>query len=220
MSRLYLCGALFFKMVRVTMQMLYGVWRISVLKRPIVSIFGSARVSKDPSYFKQAHYFAQKCVQHGISVLTGGGPGIMEAASCGALYSNHRRGKSIGIGVKDLKEKRNPCVEEYFELNYFFARKWLLTNYSSAFIIFPGGFGTLDELSEILTLMQTKKMVRAPIVLIGKEFWSPFIAWIKGEGLKNQVVDESDLDLFMVTDDLNEAFRIISHACIESNLPL
>ncbi len=145
-------------MFRVVFQLVYGFWRISKLEQPIVSIFGSARLAQDQIYFKQAHDLAQRFIAHDISVLAGGGPGIMEAVTCGAVvHDGTGKGKSIGIGVRGLGEKRSLCVQEYFELDYFFARKWLLTQYSSAFIVFPGGFGTLDELAEVLTLIQTKK---------------------------------------------------------------
>ncbi len=150
-----------------------------------------------------------------ISVLTGGGGGIMEAANCGVFYSETGgKGRTMGIGVRDLVEEGpNHCVHEYFELEYFFARKWLLTHYSIAFVIFPGGFGTIDELSEVLTLIQTNKLKRVPIVLIGKEFWDPFMNWVINEALKHGTVSQKDVDLLIVTDDLDQAFSIIANAC-------
>jgi len=155
---------------------------------------------------------AKKLVEADISVLTGGGAGIMEAASCGAIPTQGS-GHSLGIGVTDLREPRNPCVQEYFELDYFFARKWLLTHYSIAFVVFPGGFGTLDELFEVLTLMQTKQLKRAPIVLIGKEFWAPFMGWLIDQALRHGTIAEQDVQLFSVTDDLEEAFCTVSNTC-------
>ena len=120
----------------------------------------------------------------------------------------------MGIGVRDLiEEGPNHCVHEYFELDYFFARKWLLTRYSVAFVIFPGGFGTIDELAEVLTLIQTKKLKRVPIVLIGKEFWDPFMNWVINEALKHGTVSQKDVDLLIVTDDLDQAFSIIANEC-------
>jgi uncharacterized protein (TIGR00730 family) len=205
---------LFFHMLHVTFQLLYGFWRISTLEKPIVSIFGSARLKEDQIYFKQAHDLAQRFVAHGISVLAGGGPGIMEAVSCGGIVHESVNGaKSIGIGVKGLGEKRSLCVQEYFELDYFFARKWLLTQYSTAFIVFPGGFGTLDELAEILTLMQTKQMSHAPIILIGTEFWAPFMQWITQEALAHALVSQDDIALFTVTDNMEQAFCVVRDRC-------
>lgn len=162
--------AIFNRLMRITSQLMYGVWKIKEIKTPIISIFGGSRFSTDAEYAKQAHILAKKIVEEDISVMTGGGPGIMEAASCGAIAIGKNNAVSIGIGVKELGEKVNPCVQHYFELETFSARKWLLTHYSVAFVVFPGGFGTLDELAEVLTLIQTKQLPPVPIVLIGHEY--------------------------------------------------
>jgi uncharacterized protein (TIGR00730 family) len=105
------------------------------------------------------------------------------------------------------------CVEEYFELDYFFARKWILTQYSSGFIVFPGGFGTLDELSEVLTLIQTKQMKKVPIVLVGKEYWRPFMEWITDEALKHKAIEPEHVKLFSITDDMQTAFCFVRGQC-------
>ena len=214
LRRLWLCTSLFFKLTRVWVQLLYGAWRVSSLPQPIISIFGGSRLPQDNVYATQAAQIAQWLVEHNISVLTGGGRGIMEAASYGAVYNNGGKGRSMGIGVKDLGENiRNPYVKEYFMLDYFFARKWLLTRYSVAFIVFPGGFGTLDELSEVLTLILTGKMKRVPIVLIGEEYWRPFMQWVTQEALKHGAVKEEHIKLFTVTDDLYQAFCLVRDEC-------
>jgi uncharacterized protein (TIGR00730 family) len=213
LRRLGLCGLLFIKLIRVFFQLLYGAWRVSKLPMPIVSIFGGARLKEDQDYFRLAHDLAARFVINDISVLTGGGPGIMQAASCGAIKPGKRTGKIMGIGVKDLGESKNKCVEEYFELDHFFARKWLLTRYSAAFIIFPGGFGTLDELTEVLTLIQTNKLKPEPIVLVGVEYWQPFMKWVTDEALKHGLVSQEDIDLFTVTDDLEKAFCVVRDEC-------
>src|SRR5690606_34188715 len=142
-------------------------------------------------YAQDANQIAAWLVEQEMSVLTGGGPGIMEAANCGAVRSLHKdEVHSIGIGVRGLNEPKNVCVEEYFELDYFFARKWLLTQYSVGFIVFPGGFGTLDELSEVLTLIQTRQMKKVPIVLFGKDYWRPFLQWVREEALPHGLIKE------------------------------
>ncbi len=210
--RLWLCMSLGFKLMRVSYQIVYGFWRLSKLPQPLVSIFGGARLSLKDPYAEQAHKIAEILSTAQISVVTGGGTGIMEAASCGAGDSKKGKGRAIGITVKGLGEE-NLCVQDHFQLDYFFARKWLMTRYSSAFIIFPGGFGTLDELAEVLTLIQTDKLPRVPIVLIGVEYWAPLMAWLKGEALKHQLVDQADLSLFVVTDDLEEILRIVKSSC-------
>lgn len=212
LQRIGMCLSLMKGLMRVFFQMVYGAWRVSRVPLPIVSFFGGARFKLDDPYAKQANVLAKKLVEANISVLTGGGPGIMEAASCGAVPTQGT-GRSLGIGVTDLREPKNPCVQEYFELDYFFARKWLLTHYSIAFVVFPGGFGTLDELAEVLTLMQTKQLKRAPLILIGKEFWAPFMTWIE-EALHHGAVSEQDVRIFSVTDDLEEAFCSISNICV------
>jgi len=193
---------------------MYGIWRISGLEKPIVSIFGGARFKQNDYYAKQAHELAQLFVNDGISVLTGGGPGIMEAANCGAIYNTKARGKSIGIGVRDLTEDPNSCVQEYIELDFFFARKWLLTRYSNAFVVFPGGFGTMDELSEVITLVQTEKLPRVPIVLVGVEYWRPFMTWAEDEAFKHGLVSQEDLDLLFLTDDLERVFELVCKECL------
>ncbi len=212
-KRFRLCCQTFFQWIRVLWQLLYGVWRVAKLPRPIVSIFGGARITGDDIYFRKAHELGQRLVELDISVLTGGGPGIMEAASCGAIVPKAGQARMMGIGVTDLGEAANPCVQEYFELNYFFARKWLLTRFSSAFVVFPGGFGTLDELSEVITLIQTKKLKRVPIVLFGVEYWDLFMKWLNLEALKHGTVSKEDLNLFTLTDDLEQVACLIRDEC-------
>jgi len=204
--------AAFWSLMHVNVQILRGLWRLLNVPIPRVTIFGSARMHQKDPYAQQAHELANRLVEHDISVLTGGGPGIMEAASCGAVAVG-KKGRVIGIGVKELGEGRNPCVQEYFELDYFFARKWLMTHYSNGFIVFPGGFGTLDELGEVLTLIQTKKLRQVPIVLIGAEYWELFMRWLQEEALIHGTIDQESMDLFSVTDDVNEAFNIIYKHC-------
>ena len=119
---------------------------------------------------------------------------------------------SIGISVRGLEDK-NPCVQEYFKMDYFFARKWLLTQYSSGFVVFPGGFGTLDELSEVLTLLQTNQIKKVPIVLIGKEYWQPFMDWITNEMVDHQLITPEHVKLFSITDDIEQAFCFVRGKC-------
>src|SRR5438445_5819737 len=145
-QRIRMCASLAYKFVHVFSQIIYGVWRVSKLPHPIISIFGSAKITQADKYAQEANQIAVWLVQEGISVLTGGGPGIMEAANCGAIKPT-RKGdvKSIGIGVRGLNEPKNVCVEEYFELDYFFARKWLLTQYASGVHVCHGGWGWLAD---------------------------------------------------------------------------
>lgn len=195
------------------LQLFYGMWRISRYAPPFVSIFGGARLKQTDYYALKAHELAQKLVDKDISVLTGGGPGIMEAANCGAIYARRGKGHSIGIGVRDLNEPPNICVQDFIKLNQFWARKWLLTRYSSAFVVFPGGFGTLDELSEVLTLMQTNKAPRNPVILVGTEYWKLFMDWCVKEALHHGVIRQEEINLLFVTDDLEEVFNHVIKTC-------
>ena len=206
-SRFWRFLQLFWHLSRTTFQMLYGTWRISKLPQPVVSIFGGSRLKLDTPYARKAQQLGIRLIERNISILTGGGPGIMEAASCGTqtIEKSKRKGRVMGIGVASLGEEANKCADEYFELEFFFARKWLLTENSVAFVIFPGGFGTLDELAGVLTLIQTQNLKRVPVLLIGKEYWQDFIKWIENEPLKHGFIFAEDLEFFKVTDDLDEA---------------
>lgn len=204
---------LFIHLFYTMLQMIYGAWRISKLTGPIVTIFGSSRMKQGSPYALKAQELAQRFIDNDISILTGGGPGIMEAASCRIKLEGNNKAKAIGINVKSLEDRPEQCMAEYFELEYFFARKWLLTQYSAGFVIFPGGFGTLDEMAGVLTLIQTKNLKQVPVVLIGKEYWQPFINWITNEALVHGTILKQELEFFYVTDDLDEAYCWVIGAC-------
>ncbi len=177
---------------------------------PCVSIFGSARLKEDSPYYQQAVKLAEMITDLGFGVITGGGPGIMEAGNRGA---KNKGGKSVGLCINlPFEEAANPYVDHKYQVDfdYFFARKVMFIKYAQSFVVFPGGFGTLDELFESLTLIQTKKINRFPVVLIGTEFWGGLVDWIKDTLLKNGTISAKDLDLFHVTDDLDQAINIIT----------
>lgn len=200
-----------FHLFHTTLQMLYGGWRLSKLGGHIVTIFGSSRLQLNSIYAQKAQEISAKFLQNGVNVLTGGGTGIMQAAGC-AVAPEKNAAKSIGIGVKGL-EQTPDCMQNYFELDYFYARKWLLSEFSSGFVIFPGGFGTLDEMAGVLTLIQTKKLKRVPVVLIGKEYWALLVEWITKEALGHGTIREDELEFFYVTDDLDEAVCWVVGKC-------
>lgn len=186
---------------------------------PCVSIFGSARTQPDNKYYKIAEEIAAKVVRHGYGVITGGGPGIMEAGNKGA---NMQGGKSVGLNI-DLPFEQNNNIyidrDKSIDFDYFFVRKVMFVKYSQGFIVLPGGFGTMDELFEALTLIQTHKIGRFPIVLVGKEFWSGLVDWIKKIMLETEAnISESDLDLFSVVDDATEAVQVIDDFYNKYNL--
>jgi len=207
------CCSEFYGFMRVIFQVMYGAWKLSGLAQPRVTIFGGARLGQKTKFAQQAFDLAQLLVEKGIPVLTGGGSGVMHAANCGAIAKKSGKVRSVGIGVRELGEGKNPCVQEYFELEYFFARKWLLTRYSMAFVIFPGGFGTMDELAEILTLMQTKKLAKLPIIMVGVDYWRDFMEWVTEKAIPNGLIPKEHVELFIITDDLNKVFSILKEEC-------
>ena len=203
-------------LLKMSFHITYGIWVISKLKHAPVTIFGGTHLKQTSIYMTKASQLAHKLANNGIPVLTGGGPGIMEAASCGAL--SVKKGRvitSIGISVKGLETgiEHSVCPRNVIEMDNFPARKWMLINYSQGFAVFPGGFGTMDELMELLTLIQTKKRVKAPIVLIGREYWQDFLDWVHNSALKNGLVSAEDAMLFTITDDVDEAFRLLKAHC-------
>lgn len=176
---------------------------------PCVSIFGSARTKPDNEMYLKAVDTAKLITKLGFGVITGGGPGIMEAANKGAKEAG---GTSVGLCISlPFEEKPNEYVDVPYAIkfDYFFARKVMFVKYAQGFIVFPGGFGTMDELFESLTLIQTDKINSFPIILIGVDFWSGMLDWIKGSLLASGMISEKDLNLFYVTDDPEEAVQII-----------
>ncbi|MBP8061025.1 MAG: hypothetical protein RIR56_510 [Bacteroidota bacterium] len=172
---------------------------------PCVSIFGSARLKREDKYYEMAVEIAKKITEIGFGVITGGGPGIMEAGNKGAKEGG---GKSIGLNIElPFEQHFNPYIDKSYSMDfdYFFVRKVMFVKYSQGFIVLPGGFGTLDELSEALTLIQTHKIGRFPIVLVGSEFWSGLLDWFSNTLLKNGLIAEGDLSLFRIVDSADEA---------------
>lgn len=177
---------------------------------PCVSIFGSARTKPDHKYYQLATDIAAKCVEEGYGVITGGGPGIMEAANKGAYING---GLSVGLNIDlPFEQFHNPYIEpsKILHHRYFFVRKVMFVKYAQAFIVCPGGFGTLDELFEVLTLIQTNKISPVPVILVGSEYWSGFKQWVV-DVMLNQAnnISEKDLDMIPITDDPDEVVSII-----------
>ncbi|MEJ8597630.1 TIGR00730 family Rossman fold protein [Riemerella anatipestifer] len=172
---------------------------------PCVSIFGSARLKEDDPYYQMTVDIAKRITELGFGVITGGGPGIMEAGNRGAFEA---KGKSIGLNIElPFEQHFNPYISKDYNMtfDYFFVRKVMFVKYSQGFIVMPGGFGTLDELSEALTLIQTRKIGRFPIVLVGSKFWSGLLDWFKDTLLENKLISPEDLNLFRVVDTAEEA---------------
>ena len=178
---------------------------------PCVSIFGSARTKPNHKYYKLAEEIAFDLTQNGYGVITGGGPGIMEAANKGAKKG---KGKSVGLNILlPFEQDANKFIDDdkIINFDYFFVRKVMFVKYAQGFIVLPGGVGTLDELFEAITLIQTKKIGKFPIILVGRDFWEDLIGWIKNTLLeKEKNISPEDLDLFSIVDSSSEALKIIN----------
>lgn len=173
---------------------------------PCISIFGSARTNPDNPYYKKAEALAKLCTENGYGVITGGGPGIMEAGNKGAYKSEEG---SVGLKIElPFEAEANDYIDELVDCRYFFTRKVFFLKYSQAFVAFPGGFGTFDELFETLTLIQTGHMRRVPIVLVGKDYWGGLVDWIEKTVLgKEKNISKEDLDLYKLVDTPEEAME-------------
>ncbi|HRY60437.1 MAG TPA: TIGR00730 family Rossman fold protein [Patescibacteria group bacterium] len=196
------------RMFRIMGEFTNGFEFISKLKNS-VTIFGSARIHETNHWYKETQKLALMLTKKGYHVVTGGGPGIMEAANRGAFGGTP--GDSIGLNIQLPKEQRvNPYVERSMAFHYFFTRKVCMSFSANAFVYFPGGYGTFDEFFEIVTLVQTKKIESIPLILIGKDFWKPFIDVLKEKMLDDYAtIDKADLKLFELVNTAEEAFKII-----------
>jgi uncharacterized protein (TIGR00730 family) len=175
---------------------------------PSVTVFGSARFKEGHRYYELGREVGSKLSLAGFTVMTGGGPGIMEAANRGAKDVG---GRSIGCNIElPVEQKPNPYLDHWITFRHFFVRKLMLVKYSYAFIALPGGFGTLDEIFETATLIQTGKINQFPLVLMGREFWRPMLEFLRGPLLTESTIDPADCDRFLVTDSAEEAVRSVT----------
>lgn len=213
-DRMWMCIKVATQLLGINFQIVRGLWLISALPRPCVSIFGGSKNFQNDEYYKKlASRAAELLVRHNISVLTGGGPGIMEAANCGAHATQRTIQRTLKIVIEGLPfdEKPNTCPGESVYVTNFIARKWLLIDYSVGFIIFPGGLGTMDEISDLMNLMQTGKIKRRTVVLIGVDYWAPYKTFF------DQAKTEKFLSEYppgvVVTDDIEHAVQLVIAHC-------
>jgi hypothetical protein len=172
-----------------------------------VTVFGSARSNQEDPYYQKAEALAKELAKHGLPVITGGGPGIMEAANKGAAEG---KAKSVGLNILlPTEQKPNRYANVPIHFHYFFSRKVCFVKYSVAFVFMPGGYGTLDEFFEVLTLVQTGRIPRCPVILFGKQYWSGLLKWTKGTLVKNGFIAAEDLDLVTLTEDPQAAVDLI-----------
>ncbi|MEA2101041.1 MAG: TIGR00730 family Rossman fold protein, partial [Thermodesulfobacteriota bacterium] len=174
---------------------------------PAVTIFGSARSEPEDKYYLLAKDLASMVVKEGFAIITGGGSGIMEAANRGAIEAG---GQSVGLNIElPFEQKLNKYTNIHLSFRYFFVRKLMFLKYAMSYVIFPGGFGTLDEFFESLTLIQTDKMKRFPVILVGSDFWSGLIEWMNDTLLENNKISSADREIFTVVDSVDEVMPII-----------
>jgi hypothetical protein len=174
-----------------------------------VTFFGGTKVKKDSKYYNAARNLAFRLAKEGYSIITGAGPGIMEAANRGAKEAG---GESIGLNIEiPTQQKPNPHITKALYFRYFFVRKVMFAKYAKAVIVFPGGYGTLDEFAEFITLIQTEKVIPFPIVVFGKSYWKGLFDWFNKSMLKSNLISKKHLDIFKVTDSVDEAVAIVKN---------
>lgn len=199
------------RIFRIMSEFVDGIETLSQVKHA-VSIFGSARTKPGDPYYEKAELLARLLVKKGFSVITGGGPGIMEAANKGAAEAG---GQSVGMNIKlPCEQKPNPYANISIDYKYFFIRKVMFVKYAMAYVIMPGGFGTLDELFEALTLIQTRRIKPFPVILMGSEYWKGLVGWIKEAMMREDHISPEDLELFQVFDEPAEVVRHIQRFVI------
>jgi uncharacterized protein (TIGR00730 family) len=197
------------RVLRIQSEFVEGFGLLAELPRA-VSVFGSARTPREHPYYASGVELGAALARAGYAVITGGGPGAMEAANRGAHEAG---GLSVGLGIElPFEQELNEWVDVGISFRYFFVRKTMFVKYAQAFVILPGGFGTLDELFEALTLVQTRKVTRFPVILFGTRYWSGLVDWIRTTMVENGTISEADLDLFVVTDDVEEAVSVVKEA--------
>jgi uncharacterized protein (TIGR00730 family) len=205
-------GYEFARLMRITSEFIKGFRRLHFLG-PCVTVFGSARFADGHPYYAMARRAGQALARRGFTVMTGGGPGLMEAANRGAKDAG---GRSVGCNIKLPHEQHpNPYLDHWIDFRYFFVRKVMLLKYSYAFIAMPGGFGTLDEIFELAVLVQTEKIKRFPIVLIGREFWDPLLDFLRERPLAAGTISGADLQLLQLTDDIEGTIERIADEAME-----
>ncbi len=196
------------RMFRIMAEFIEGIETMASLG-PCVSLFGSARTKPEEPYYQMAEEMAKTIVENGYGVITGGGPGIMEAGNKGASEAG---GESVGLSIQlPFEQCSNPYVKTVIDFRYFFVRKVMFLRYASAVVIFPGGYGKMDEMFETLTLVQTQKTPTLPLILMGSDYWEGMIDWIKKEMLERTgYISPEDPDLIHITDDVAEAMKVIN----------
>lgn len=207
---------LFFNNIRSGFSYVRGMFWISYLQTPIVTIFGGHHTGLQGEYLESAHAVAFRCVEQGYSVLSGGGPGVMQAANCGAFEASSKMKdkplRTFGIGVQGVDADFVNVCAEVLMMDSFYTRKWLLTRYSAAFVIFPGGIGTADELFEVLNSLKLGRIESVPVILFGSAYWQPLVTWFEASGIHQGFIAQHNRKLFHVTDDVQGVMNLINES--------
>ncbi len=199
----------FWRVLRIQAEFVEGFGALAELG-PAISVFGSARTKPENPSYAVAEEAGRKLAEAGFAVITGGGPGVMEAANKGASEAG---GVSVGLGIElPFESGLNPWVDVGINFRYFFARKTMFVKYAQGFVVLPGGLGTFDELFEALTLVQTQKVTSFPVALLGVDYWQGMLSWLRDTVLADGKIAESDLDMLVLTDDVDEAVRLMIKA--------
>ena len=194
------------RVFRIMAEFVEGIETLSQVENA-VTIFGSARIKPDNIYYQKTENLARLLVKNGFNVITGGGPGVMEAANKGASEAG---GKSVGLNIRlPFEQKPNPYANIHIDYKYFFVRKVMFVKYAVAYVIMPGGFGTMDEFFEALTLIQTRKIKSFPLILMGSEYWHGLIEWLKNTMLQEDKISPADMDLIQIVDEPEEVVKLI-----------
>ncbi len=203
------------RLFRIMAEFVEGVETLSHI-RPGVTFFGSARITPDDEAYQTAYEMAKAVAGAGYTIITGGGPGVMEAANKGAYEAG---AQSVGLNIAlPMEQRANPYVKTLLNFRYFFVRKVMFVKYSEAFIIMPGGFGTLDELFESVTLIQTHKTQPFPVILVGRAFWSPLLGWIRESLLAHGLISNGDLQILKHADTAEEVLAILRETQVKGTL--
>lgn len=194
------------RVFRIMAEFVEGIETLSQVNNA-VTIFGSARLKPEDIYYQKTESLARLLVKDGFNVITGGGPGVMEAANKGASEAG---GKSVGLNIRlPYEQKPNPYANIHIDYKYFFVRKVMFVKYAVAYVIMPGGFGTMDELFEALTLIQTKKIKSFPLILMGSEYWRGLIDWLKNTMMQEGKINSADMELIQIVDEPEEVVKLI-----------
>lgn len=216
--RIGLTGYYFFYWIGRGIKLLPNLWQLFRLPAPRVTFFGGGRLALTDPWALDARALAKKCVEHNISIITGGGSGIMEAAALGAQDARPRRTECLGVGLEELPEHVPPVYKSFIRVKHLIERKWIMIHFSQTCVVFPGGVGTYNELAEVLTLLDMEMLRHVPFILYGSVYWQPVLSWMKDTGIAKGLIASELLKYVVLVDDVDTAFAWILRACRKNGI--